>query len=102
VSLDLLSGRLIIDALKGNLNDLAHVFNHILDVVCGLLTVRVDRGLPCAGEMVSVFDGCSELGLDHGWLLGYKAPYKKPVKIWFPSWGEGSRPSHVFRSKRLW
>gem|GEM_PF-4872063 len=99
--LNLLSGWLVVYVLKGNLNDIAHVFNHILDVVGGLLTVRVDRGFPCAGEMVSVLDGCSKLGLDHGCLLNHKAPYKTSVKIWFPFFGEGSRSLHVFRSRRV-
>ena len=79
--LDLLSGGFIVDVCEGDLNDLAHVFNHILNVVCCLLAVRVNRGLPCAGEMVSVFDGCSELGLDHYCLLGSKEPYREQVKI---------------------
>jgi hypothetical protein len=81
VFLNLLSGGFIVDVCKGDLNDLAHVFNHILDVFHGLLAVWIDWGLPCAGEMVSVFDGCFKLGLDHYCLLGNKEPYREQVKI---------------------
>jgi hypothetical protein len=69
----LLSGCFVFHILKGNLNDLAHVFNHILDVFGGLFAIRVDWGLPCPGEVIAVLDGCSKLGLDHGcapWLQG--------------------------------
>jgi hypothetical protein len=56
----------VVNVRKREPDDMAEVVDHVVYVLCRLFTVWVDWRLPCAGEMVSVLDGCSEFGLDHG------------------------------------
>jgi hypothetical protein len=65
VPFDLLFGGFVFDVLKGNLDDMPHLFNHVLNVAGCFFSVWVDWCLPCAREMVLVANGCSQLGLDH-------------------------------------
>jgi hypothetical protein len=69
VSFDLLFGFFVLNKLKGDLDDVTHVFDHVLNVVGGLFAIWVDRGFPCSGEMIAVGLGCSELVLDHSAFL---------------------------------
>jgi len=64
-----LFGCFVFYIFKGNLDDMPHVINHVLDVAGGLFTVRVDWSLPCSGKMIAVGLGCSELVLDHSAFL---------------------------------
>jgi len=60
VSLYLLSGFFVMHMLKGYFNNMAHVFNHILDITSRLRAVRVDQDLFDSGMILRVYlvSGC--------------------------------------------
>jgi len=72
VFFNLLSDLLVVDVRKGYSDHISKMVNHIVDVICGFKAIWVNWRCPCAGKMVTVLDGCSELGSDHGWPRFYK------------------------------
>jgi hypothetical protein len=68
-------GCFVLNILKGDLHDMAHVLDHVLDVVGGLRTVRIDQDLshPRMILRVDLVSGCSQFALNHtAFLLGCK------------------------------
>ncbi|CAB4156391.1 hypothetical protein UFOVP1417_31 [uncultured Caudovirales phage] len=61
--------------LKGNLDDMPHVLNHVLDVAGGFWAVRIDQNLLNPGVILRIYLvlGRPELVLDHiAFLSGCK------------------------------
>lgn len=75
MSLYLLSGCFVLNILEGDLHDMAHMLDHVLNVVGGLKAVRIDQDLlhPRMILRVDLVSGCSQFVLNHtAFLLGCK------------------------------
>lgn len=66
MGLYLLSGCFVLNVLKGDLHDMTHMLDHVLDVVGSLWAVWIDEDLLNAGEIlrVDLVSGCFQLVLD--------------------------------------
>ena len=70
-----LFGCFVFYIFKGNLDDMPHVLNHVLDVTGGGWAVRIDQNLLNPGIILRIYLvlGCPELVLDHiAFLSGCK------------------------------
>jgi len=70
-----LFGFFVFYILKGNLNDMPHVINHILNVAGGCWAVRINQNLLNPGVILRIYLvlGCPELVLNHiAFLSGCK------------------------------
>jgi hypothetical protein len=66
VNFYLLFDLIVFDVLKSKSHHMPHVIDHVLDIVSGLWTFRVDQDLLNAGVIlrVDLVFGCSQFGLD--------------------------------------